>query len=761
MLRRVDAGIVAVAALALPALSALAQSALPRGGDLLLHFYRLVALDSCIHRGLFYSRWMPDLVFGYGYPLFHFYAPLSAYLGEAFHLAGADFALSVRLVSAAALLGVAVGTYLWTRDLFNPRAGFVAAVAALYAPFVLSTPLSRGSISDAVALAILPFAFWTLDRLRQRPTAPRLVTASLTLAALVLSHNVTALIAFPILGLYTLAGALETRRGAGRFAPFLALALGLGLAAFFWYPALADNGWTRLDLFIADAQYDYRSNFLSLGYLFRLPARAEAGLMNPEGPYHINLLVPVAGVVGLVGTCRVRREGCVRAASLWLAGILLLYLSLASSAWLWSRLPLLPLVQFPFRLLGPAGVVLAPPAAALFTSEGGKERTWVGPAAAAIFIVALIVPSLPLLYPLRQGDLPACPTLADVSRFQSGGALGTTSSGEYLPKTIVQVPAGPAFAGMDQGANLADKLDRVQLPPSVRMDTLATKPLLAEWRTDSPVAFGVTVNTFYFPGWQARLDGKPLEVSPASQSGLIHFTVPAGEHELALYFGSTAVTRLGDGVSLVAVAALLALLATQRRRWGQATVEEGAAAHAPGRNTAIWAAFGVALLIAKAAYVDRIDNPWRLGYEGQGMPLGTQAIGIDLGAQVRLLAMDPLPSRLAPGSRARLVLYWAALKPLDRDYTVSVQVLDDRANKAAQVEHYHPGGYPATWWRVGEYNRDEYLLEISPTAAPGRYRVLVVLYDRSGRHLLPGPDVPGVQSGGVEVQQVEVGPASG
>src|SRR3712207_5820218 len=59
---------------------------LPQGHDSLIHLYRLVELDHLLRQGLFFPRWMPDLVYGYGYPLFNFYAPLSAYLSEAIYL---------------------------------------------------------------------------------------------------------------------------------------------------------------------------------------------------------------------------------------------------------------------------------------------------------------------------------------------------------------------------------------------------------------------------------------------------------------------------------------------------------------------------------------------------------------------------------------------------------------------------------------------------------------------------------------------------
>src|SRR4030042_3944603 len=59
---------------------------------------RLYELDQALAAGQFPARWVKDLGFGYGYPLFIFYPPLVYYLGEVFHLLfGATYILSIKL----------------------------------------------------------------------------------------------------------------------------------------------------------------------------------------------------------------------------------------------------------------------------------------------------------------------------------------------------------------------------------------------------------------------------------------------------------------------------------------------------------------------------------------------------------------------------------------------------------------------------------------------------------------------------------------
>ena len=70
------------------AVTPLLKGSLPQTADGIIHLYRLVELDNLFQHGVLFSRWAPDLVYGLGLPLFNFYAPLSYYLAEVFHLLG-------------------------------------------------------------------------------------------------------------------------------------------------------------------------------------------------------------------------------------------------------------------------------------------------------------------------------------------------------------------------------------------------------------------------------------------------------------------------------------------------------------------------------------------------------------------------------------------------------------------------------------------------------------------------------------------------
>src|SRR5205823_3713987 len=60
-----------------PALLPLAAPGMAATHDGFLHVQRLIALEAMVRQGAPFSRWLPDLAYGYGQPLWLYYAPLA------------------------------------------------------------------------------------------------------------------------------------------------------------------------------------------------------------------------------------------------------------------------------------------------------------------------------------------------------------------------------------------------------------------------------------------------------------------------------------------------------------------------------------------------------------------------------------------------------------------------------------------------------------------------------------------------------------
>ncbi|HLZ08949.1 MAG TPA: 6-pyruvoyl-tetrahydropterin synthase-related protein, partial [Chloroflexota bacterium] len=221
------------------------------GHDMEMHLFRLQALDHEIQNGVLYPRWVDDFVFGYGYPVFLFYSPLTYYLGEAFHLVGLTFVDSFKIVSVLARVVGGLGTYYLGRDTMRSRpAGLLAAIAFLLASYQFTDLSERVAIPELIEMNLMPATLWAVTRVVARRTARNIAFAGVLVALLVLGHQTTALTSAVLLGAF--GGFLLARTwlagkefGDARIA-LISLAsvatIGVLLSAFFWLPAWVVHG---------------------------------------------------------------------------------------------------------------------------------------------------------------------------------------------------------------------------------------------------------------------------------------------------------------------------------------------------------------------------------------------------------------------------------------------------------------------------------------------------------------------------------------
>lgn len=106
------------------------------------------------------------------------------------------------------------------------------------------------------------------------------------------------------------------------------------------------------------------------------------------------------------------------------------------------------------------------------------------------------------------------------------------------------------------------------------------------------------------------------------------------------------------------------------------------------------------------------------------------ASGATLGTGALLLEGYRYPAEVRAGATLPLALYWRAARPLSQNYTVYIHLVDAAGAKLAQRDMPpRDGSLPTTNWRVGELIRDDQDLPVAAGVAPGRYRLLVGMYD--------------------------------
>jgi hypothetical protein len=731
--------LLAVVLVGLFAATPLLDPRLPEAHDVGYHLFRLVQLDSLFRRGVLFSRWAPELAYGYGYPLFNYYAPAVYYLAELLHLLGLTFPAALRATFALTLLGAAVGMYLWVRDLFGRRAGLVAAAAYAFAPYLTITLLYRGSLAELAALALLPFILWALQRFVLRGSGGHGVVALLLYALLILTHNITALLFTAVMLAYVLvlaaaavAGEEENARRAlwsvaSRSLPLLLL--GLGLTAFFWLPALAERDLVKIHQLYLPTAYRYADNFLSLRDIFTPPQAADPRMVYQPRPMSLGLLALLIALPSVLWRRRDRlRAGVVILASL--GTLVTIFLMLPLSLPLWERLPLIHFLQFPWRFLGLSSLFVA-----LLVGAGTAEllrlcpkRLRLRPLLPALLVATLALYLIPLQYMLRYPPFGALTMRESVQFERSTGSLGTTAMGEFLPRVVQTLPEERSPA-LESG----ERLDVTSLPEGARVVAADYAPLRYTLDLESPVPFTARFYTFDFPGWRAEIDGSPVPISPSEPHGLITVRVPAGRHTLTVRFGPTPVRTWGTLISAVSLLLFLALLVGMgRRRRGLLPLGELLAPEPRGRVASALVLLALAALLPfKLLYVDaegRQSLFRRTRFDGQSVAGVDVPLRANFAEQLHLLGVDR-PAAVPSGGTADVALYWRVPAPVDQEYSVALALVDERGFRYGQSDHQHPGGYPPTTrWDPSSYARDPHRLPIFAGTPPGTYTLQVSVY---------------------------------
>ncbi len=735
--------ILSLAALALLALQPLLAGILPRA-DALFHLHRLAELSHMVNHGLLFPRWLPDLGYGYGFPLFNYYAPLSYYFALPMLVLGPKAALLFDM--AAALLLLTVATYLLARDRFGVEAGLVAALLVAYAPYTLYDLYQRGALAELWGLAFLVLTLWTIERAARSSYSAALAHVALSYAALMLSHNITAMIGTPILWGYALFCAAERHSKAIAWRLSAALLLGLGLSAFFWLPAFAEKGYVHIENLYTQSRFDFHNHFLTLRALLAPPHPVDPAMVNPPVPITLGwpalLLALVAWLLpGRSLQATVRRTRLLL--TLGLIGAVGMVMPLSRP--IWEHLPLLRFVQFPWRLLGEADVALA------MLGGLGASRLLAGPSRAKratlllpLFYLIIALYALPWLFPGGQQPSDDLSPATIIRTEITTGGIGTTAAGDYLPRWVQVLPSPERMLARyaENPTGPIPRLDVEALPEGVKLLSARWEPVRAILEMDVTTSFRLVLDWFYFPGWQAWVDGQSVAVEPWGESGLLSLTLPQGTHRITVAFGETPLRHGADLLSLLAAGIWLMVLAltpsASRRRRSPAPP-----AWLP---SALHRALVVALLLLamKGCYLDRADTflaPHRFDgnhIKGIGVPLD-----FAFGSQMCLLGFDPPPQPLTSERDAPLALYWAASPPVAKDYSVGLYLIDDAGHLYGQNDHQNPGDYPTSRLDAAHYIRDEYLLRPFIGTPPGRYRIAVSLYDQRTQQQLPIVDQNG------------------
>ena len=710
-----------LATLAIPAIFPFLGGQVPITNDLATHVYRAFELEQLLREGVIFPRWGPHLVHGYGYPVFNYFPYLSHYLITITHMAsGLDFLWSYRIVTSIVILTTAWGTFLFGRDLFKDEsAGVLAAVGFVYCPYLLMTANVRGGLPESLALAALPFCLWTWSN-AARGERKFVLWAGLTYAILILSHNGSAVQISPILFVY----ALWHGRAQMRVAIFqiaMSVIIGMGLTAFYWVPALVELQYVQVASGYASTGIVYHQNFTPVSGLLTYPLLpVDSDLLNPIVSSPLSIVTIVFSGLTLWRAKSLDSRYFSELILLSLLSLIAIFLILPQSRLIWDQLSLLQLTLWPWRFIGPASLMISLLAAG-FMSTISKSRTML----LMMGIIAIILNGLPWLYPPREA-LVSPTNVADLARFEMPPWLiGTSTTAEYLPQWVQELPATDAQRDMLLNSSDPDRLDRLFLPTGAKVQHVENDILSDTYRIVTPDTLELTFKHFFFPGWRARIDNNPIPIVVSHPHGLIKVNVPSGDHSLVLSFDTTSVRYWSGMLSLASFLVVIVF------RSSRSKVQIGIPTEVlNAKPLAIFTVLVVLVFILSVIF----ENPVRKhGLANGNRPLHMQnSLGIDFDSELWLHGYSLSEDSIAADDIVELDLFWQAQRSIGLVYSFNVRLRDIHGRLWNTSEIVRPRGWrfmPGTdFWPPDKYVIDKYAIQPLSGTPPGTYYLEVIAF---------------------------------
>jgi hypothetical protein len=497
---------------------------------------RLVEFDAAVRVGDFFPTWSPDLYSGYGSPIFQFYAPLAYYATDVPVLIGFDYARALKVTQLLALFASGLAMYRLASTYFSGWAACLGAIFYMVAPYRLVDMFVRHALAEHCAFIWLPLIVWGTERFVSKSSRIGLVTGALATAALIVTHNVMALIGLPVCVIAGWAFALAKRRTLSLKA-FGAAAgcavLGIGLATVFWWPAINGRPLTHAEASLTGGYYDFHRHFVQ-GWQFlnvHWNFGISAGGAGNQMPVQIGLPHLFAGLGALVMVlCRWQGTGDAgRQRALWsVVGVCVMtigaFMCCHWSQALWETLPLVRYVQFPWRFLGLVvfGSAICGTALADRFAAAGERSAIIAALVGAVLIMAPYFPYYSQTF-FFVGDARTRSVVrvsaAEVRAMQSAGVLipfglsmtgaelrqmneRATSSDDFLPRDVAEKPTQPPTRPVQAEGG------RVVESAQLNQNHYRSRVEMSEARK-------VELLQFWFPGWHATVDGLPARTAPS------------------------------------------------------------------------------------------------------------------------------------------------------------------------------------------------------------------------------------------------------
>ena len=556
--------IIVIIVFSLPSIAPLFHSGFFQSDDGEWMIIRFASFYSALKDLQFPVRYLPNLNYGYGYPVANFLYPGFMYLATPIHVLGFGFVDTIKIIFILSMVGSAVFCYLWLLKFFDKLSSFVGALFYLYTPYHLFDLYKRGSVGEVLSLAVVPFLLWQLEK-------KNLFWSAIGIAFLILSHNTLSVLFLGLILAYISLDIYVSKEKKGLLRWYFPIIMfGLGISSFFWIPAFFELQYTVFSQIQISEWYKYfaGADLIGLSTIFIL------------------LLTAVFFV-----TSRIQIKKHRLTLLLFIIGLVSFLFSSPLSTAFWKILPV-SFIQFPFRFLSLTIVCVSFLVASILDVlnprhsrersdsriSNGNKRLWTSQSDSlksfvlgAILIILLATSAFQYLKPsefFNKGE-----------GFYATNMDSTTVRNEYMPKWVKEKPV----------ERFVEKVEIVEGLGTVKKVSYNSKKIAFDVSAEENME--VRINTIYYPGWSALVypslchpdqakpekdlvrffarlggsqndndcKGEELVIDYSNEKGVMELVLPKGEGNVELTFSETPLRLTSNLISILSLLAVLFL----------------------------------------------------------------------------------------------------------------------------------------------------------------------------------------------------------
>ncbi len=522
------------------------------GHDFDFHIINWFEAAQDFTHGNLHPQWAFTPAWNAGEPRFVFYPPLSWTIGAILGLL-MPWTWTPVVYTWLALTAAGLAVFHAARTFTTPNAALLAAAIYIANPYTLYPAYERTAYAELLAAAWIPLLLVAI--LRERVT---ILGIAMPIALLWITNAPAA-----VMGCYTLALLTIVRLALSRSEPrarivlnaILGITLGLGLASFYLVPAAYERRYVQIAFAIlpgisprenflfhhtSDPDHDAVLRTASIVAVLLLLLTAIALLLMQPGPARSTLAQKRSSPNHL----KLR---------LSILALVIAFMLTPLSSTLWTHLPELRFLQFPWRLLA----ILAPVFALALAQALSRWALRPVHVISAALLAALAL-TLPADHAFRQLCYPEDTVAERLAVFRSANP-GTDPTDEYTPNGADNDVLGNANPGYWL-ASTATAPPPVPPPPAsapARLDVTPATPSI------------LVLNLRDYPSWQVTRSGPDSAriehpVHRHRPDGLVAIAIPAGHSHIEVSYATLPAQHLGYALTALSILTLAVVCLSKR-----------------------------------------------------------------------------------------------------------------------------------------------------------------------------------------------------